>query len=219
MKRFYKINDKLYPSVTTIIHSILRRYELEQWRGRIGNEKADEILEWTSDFGFTFHKICEDYINHCLISEFPEYTLQTFPILDYTDRQDWQFILKKMLVLFDDFLNKYVLDIWEVEKIVYSEKYQYAGTLDLLVTMADNTLTLIDIKTSNQIHKEFLLQLAAYKYAYQEMTGKRIKKLLILNIPRSDNPKIKTYELQNPKLAFDLFKSCLFIFKNFENLK
>ena len=42
--RHYEVDGKLYPSVTTIL-SIIRKPYLERWRGEIGNDDADFIME------------------------------------------------------------------------------------------------------------------------------------------------------------------------------
>jgi len=56
------------------------------------------------------------------------------------------------------------------ERIVYSETYGFAGTLDL-VAKINGVVTLIDIKTSNRHSKTYFMQVAAYKQAYEELQG------------------------------------------------
>ena len=54
------------------------------------------------------------------------------------------------------------------EKIVYSEKYWYAGTLDLLVQDQQGRYWIVDFKTSKNISAEYLYQMAGYEIAYCE---------------------------------------------------
>ena len=53
------------------------------------------------------------------------------------------------------------------EKIVYSKKYKYVGTLDAEAYI-DGKLHLIDFKTSSGIYNEMRYQVAAYRNAAQE---------------------------------------------------
>ena len=58
----------------------------------------------------------------------------------------------------------------ELEKRVYSLQLGYAGTTDL-EAYVDDVLTIADFKTSAAVYDEYKLQIAAYRRAYQEMSG------------------------------------------------
>ena len=60
-----------------------------------------------------------------------------------------------------------ITEFKEIEKQVYSTKYQYAGCLDRL-TIINNELTLIEIKTTSIMPKTTKLQLAGYLIAFNE---------------------------------------------------
>jgi hypothetical protein len=51
------------------------------------------------------------------------------------------------------------------EATVWNDTHGYAGTMDLLATMQDGGVTLIDRKTGKSIYLEAWLQLSAYKHA------------------------------------------------------
>ncbi len=55
-----------------------------------------------------------------------------------------------------------------VEQKVYSDRYEYAGTADL-VAYVDGVLTVGDFKTSKAVYGEYRLQVAAYRQAVLEM--------------------------------------------------
>jgi hypothetical protein len=57
----------------------------------------------------------------------------------------------------------------------------YAGTIDRLAWL-DGKLTLIDIKTSNNIHDSYWLQLAAYAALVHNMTDFQIEQYCILHL-------------------------------------
>lgn len=64
-------------------------------------------------------------------------------------------------------VDAHEVEFFESERRVYSRRYGYAGTADL-VAVVDGALTLIDIKTSKGIYPEYQLQLAAYWQAIEE---------------------------------------------------
>lgn len=63
------------------------------------------------------------------------------------------------------------LDEWDpqpvlVEAVVFSRRYRYGGTLDLVADLADGSRWLVDVKTTRSgVYGETGLQLAAYRYA------------------------------------------------------
>lgn len=84
------------------------------------------------------------------------------------------------------------------EKQVYSRGYGYAGTMDGLC-MADNCgntqccrslfrnqLCLVDWKSSNALREEYLLQTAAYQYAYQEEYDVQIYGRWVIRLGKED---------------------------------
>lgn len=58
-----------------------------------------------------------------------------------------------------------------VERIVYSRKHDYVGILDLEVMFRDGKRYLVDIKTSNGIYNDYMMQTAGYVKADQEENG------------------------------------------------
>jgi hypothetical protein len=60
------------------------------------------------------------------------------------------------------------------EYYLVSNRHGYAGTADLICRLKDGNLWIIDLKTGGK-SIDHGLQLAAYRYAYQEMTGVRAK--------------------------------------------
>ena len=71
-----------------------------------------------------------------------------------------------------------------IEKLVYSAKWGYAGTLDRICEISGK-LTLLDIKSGEYIDPSMEIQLAAYQIAFEELTGLRIKQRWIIQL--SDN--------------------------------
>ena len=61
----------------------------------------------------------------------------------------------------------------ESERMVYSKKHDYVGTLDAVGVLKGKT-SLIDFKTSGGIYSTMHYQVAAYQMAYEEETGKEL---------------------------------------------
>jgi len=70
-------------------------------------------------------------------------------------------------------------EILGVEQLVASEKYQYAGTLDLMV-MLNKKLTVLDFK--NTASGTDAMQCAGYSIAHEEMKGGKIKQVATVQI-------------------------------------
>lgn len=106
--------------------------------------------------------------------------------------------------------------IIETEREVWSDEYGYAGTMDaVLETIHSKTgsriLTVLDWKTSNAMRNEYALQVAAYAKAYEERTGEKVAKALVVRFgKRSD-----TYEAKavlDLDKSFDTFCSALHLY-------
>ena len=93
-----------------------------------------------------------------------------------------------------------ITEFKEIEKQVYSTKYQYAGCLDRLWEDA-----LIEIKTCTTIPKTTGLQLVGYQEAYEEMHKVKIKRRLCVQLLDG------TYKMEEykSKSDFRVFTSCL----------
>ncbi len=70
-----------------------------------------------------------------------------------------------------------------IEEPLISEIYQYGGTFDIYGEM-DDELTLLDFKSGSGLYEEHFIQLAGYLQLLVE-AGKEIKKIVILNIPKT----------------------------------
>ena len=86
----------------------------------------------------------------------------------------WEMILK-----FHDFWTTYKPELISAEEFVWSDKHKYAGTADIVCKM-NNEIWLLDIKTSNSIHKSYDLQLASYAKALGESKGTEIQRTGII---------------------------------------
>lgn len=61
----------------------------------------------------------------------------------------------------------------ESERMIYSKKHDFVGTLDAIAVIGNKT-SLIDFKTSNGVYSTMYYQVAGYQLAYEEETGKKL---------------------------------------------
>ena len=124
----------------------------------------------------------------------------------------WEMILK-----FYDFWSKHKPELISTEEFVFSDEHKYAGTADLLVKM-DGETWLLDLKTSNNLHRSYNLQLAAYAKAIEETKGIKIHRTGIIWLKantRSASTKKGVYQGKGWQIKtidkidynFDLFKT------------
>lgn len=104
------------------------------------------------------------------------------------------------------------LRVVRVEFPVCNARAGYAGTLDFLCQLENGMLALLDWKTSNFVHVEFYLQVAAYLMALIRMgwEAKRFAEITILRIGRTDayfEP--VPISMKAARAAYQAFRCCL----------
>ena len=120
--------------------------------------------------------------------------------------------------LFLDWWNKQEYAVVELEKKIYSKKYNYAGTLDLVVKDKKGNLVLMDIKTSNFITFDYFLQLNAYKFAYEEETGSKVSKSFIVKLSKKD-AEIEIKEIPLNKKLFNAFIGAKYVMEQMQSVE
>jgi len=198
----YIKDEKYYPSVTQIL-KVIDKPALRYWYGKqvyeataLNPELSEQealaypykVSESAKDRGTAVHDIVEAYKN------IGDVVGQEGPFQEYAKA-------------FQDFVNEYDIEVVENEKTVYSEKYRYAGTLDLLVKIKGK-LTIIDVKTGKDIYPEAHLQVSAYKQALSE-DGIEVEDTAILLL--QDDGK---YKYEKAKDKFQGFLACKFIWES-----
>lgn len=122
----------------------------------------------------------------------------------------------------DDFLQWFQgrkIEFIERERPVYSRRHRFSGRLDGIARV-DDVLTLVDYKTSNGVYPEYVLQIGAYAGAYQEETGARLEKAIILRLGKSDG-EFEAHEFSASELrrAYGGFLAALQLFRALERFK
>jgi len=167
-RRVYKRSEGVYyPSVTTILQYMPKNKFFESWLKDVGHN-ADFIMRRAGKEGTQVHEAAEALVKGEEVSWMDDYGNAKYSQIV------WEMILK-----FYDFWSTHKPELISTEDFVWSDKHKYAGTADLVVKMYDQTW-LLDIKTSNSIHKSYDLQLASYAKALEESKGIKIDRTGII---------------------------------------
>lgn len=154
--RYYTNDGKIFwPSVTTILDVYPKGFGFDQFLKDVGNN-VSEIANRAAAIGSKTHQLTELLNNGEELKWADDegnarYTLE-----------EWKLVLR-----FYDFWQKCAPTLIANEKNFCSEKLRFGGTLDRVLKIAGKTY-LVDIKTSNYIHKSHELQLAAYAELWNE---------------------------------------------------
>jgi hypothetical protein len=161
--RFYNIDGKNYPSVTTVL-GILKKEGLQKWRDSIGEKVAQWEMGRAARRGKATHTLVEQYLKNETPSIRDVLPLGLFKLLKpYIDQID---------------------NIHLLEAIMYSKKLTIAGQVDC-VAEYNGKLSVIDFKTANKERQEdwidnYFMQTSAYAYMYEETFGTPIEQIVIL---------------------------------------
>ena len=128
-----------------------------------------------------------------------------------------------MILKFAEFWNNHKPKLISSEEFAYSDEHQFAGTADLVVEM-DGEIWLLDIKTSNALHKTYDMQLAAYAKALKETRNLEIQRTGVIWLKSSkrkpaDKPGVyqgKGWEIKvvdEIDYNFDLFQTVYKLYK------
>jgi hypothetical protein len=166
-QRFYKRNNEYYPSVSSILNYFPKNQFFHSWLKDVGHN-SDIIAQKAASEGTQVHNAAEAFLNGENIDWLDEYGNAKYNL------DVWKMILK-----FADFWNTHKPELVATEYHLFSDKYKYAGTADLIVRFKDE-LWLMDIKTSNSLHTSYELQLAAYAEAWNETHDEKITKTGII---------------------------------------
>mgnify|MGYP001400556763 FL=1 len=197
--RFYDINGKNYPSVTTVL-GIRKKEGLQKWRDAIGENVANWEMGRAARRGKAFHTLVEQYLK----GETPSIR-DVLPIG----------LFKLMKPYIDQIDNIHLL-----EAIMYSPKLTIAGQVDC-VAEYNGKLSVIDFKTANKERQEdwienYFLQTTAYAHMFEETFGKPIEQVVILLA--SEDGSVQTFVKNKADYEKELGKAIEDFYKYYEEL-
>lgn len=194
--RMYVIPDgtKL-PSVTTILKHGADNSHLDNWRKRIGYDKAIQIGNDAANLGSVMHKYIEYYI------------------LNQDIKRGTNLIHKMASSMAENIIRNGLTSVSAVHGIEANIYYPglYAGTIDL-VGVHEGSLAIIDFKNSIKIKKiewieGYFQQGCAYALAHNELFGTNINKISIMMSarPTADGKPLEYKDFTIEGLEFQKF--------------
>lgn len=167
-RRVYKRGEGVYyPSVTTILQYMPKNKFFDNWLKDVGHN-ADLILRKAGKEGTQVHEAAEKLVLGEEISWMDDYGNAKY------SQVVWEMILK-----FADFWKTHKPKLISSEQFIWSDEHKYAGTADIVCEM-DGEIWLLDLKTSNALHRAYDLQLAAYAKGMEEVRGQKIDRTGII---------------------------------------
>ena len=159
------------PSVTSVLNKTKDKSFLKKWREKIGEKKAEKIIKDSTQIGTALHLYIERFANG-----------KKYKDLTKIGKQAEKMAKKIIKESFKD-----ITEVWGSEVHLYYPK-KYAGTTDM-VGLYKGKPTIIDFKQSNRPKKrewvqDYLMQLAAYAQAHNQLFNTEIRQGVILMCSR-----------------------------------
>ena len=165
--RTYDVAGHRLPSVTTILSRTKDQTFLKEWKAKVGEKKAEEIKNLSSNRGTAMHKFLEKYV----LGE------------GYDDLTELGKVAKKMASKVIDIGLTPVNEYYGSEVTLYYPGL-YAGSTDLICSH-NNKETVVDFKQSNRPKQrewvgDYFLQIAAYAMAHDYVHNSKIEQGVIM---------------------------------------
>lgn len=172
---YYLSDGRIYPSVTTVL-KVIAKPALTNWlaKNAVREALADPTL--TVDgaiakvYQNTSHAINRGDLVHELLAQ----------------KREWEVSISGYKKAYDNWGVEFgKFEIVSQEESIWHDEYQYAGTLDMVVSREEDgneERWLIDFKTGSRIYNETQLQLSAYQSAYNFLHDERVDKIGCLRL-------------------------------------
>lgn len=183
------------PSVTWIAGHYPKGVEFYKWLAGKGWDEAETIKKEAGEKGSRVHKAIEMILNgqeFRIDTKVPDYVKSTEQETVYSELSYDELICVTSFIAWRDEFQPD--EIIAIEKNVFSDKYNTAGTIDL-ICKKDGVVYIIDFKTSAHIWESHEIQISAYK----KMIENGENPLFKINENGSESNEI--YDVSNVKVA------------------
>lgn len=225
--RFYEVEGKLYPSVTTIL-SAINKPALVNWAAKVEREMVADLatkmyleMHGQPKMGeeawkmYLLSRLGETKASQKELAKASEIGTQAHSLIEWTLNQRMGISVKEKpevkdaaqwaFMAWEDWAKSVNLEPIASEQVIWSHSHEYAGTLDLLAKV-NGRLSVIDWKTGKAVYSEAHLQNAAYRQAIQEMGHGEALDGYIVRLPKvMDDPKFEAVPANDQKKCFDVF--------------
>lgn len=204
----YKVNDKRVKSVTTIINAQMawNKSVLIGWTRKncLNGDDSMAIMKDAGKTGTLAHTMIESFMTGGTVqldgftpSQISKAKTAYYGYLDWKEKNEDIGVIANELKL-------------------VSNKLLYGGTIDCIF-VRNKKHYLLDFKTSNHCHDEYIVQLAAYSKLYEENYGVKIHGGIILKLNK-DEKGYTEYVIKQKDInwGWKIFKVLLRL-QNFQN--
>lgn len=203
-ERWYLDGTQEVPSVTWVAGCYPKGIAFYKWLADKGWDEAESIKQAAGDKGSKVHQAIEDALlgkEVMMDAKYPN-----------NDGEEEELTLEEYtcLVSFKDWFNEVQPKTIKTEFVVFNKTDNYAGTVDYLCKIGDETW-LIDFKTSQSVWTEYELQVSAYRKAL-EIKGQKIDKVGILQVGYRLNK--RGWKMNEIEDRYDLFLHAKAIWQN-----
>jgi len=162
-------------------------------------QASNDIRDVAGNIGGVAHQMAERYTNEWMATGVRPADIKTFAPPNVDSRS-----IAAARSMEAWFIKSQIIPV--ASEILVGDKRYSAGTLDLLFLDKEGRLCLGDHKTSNGIDKiSYSMQVAAYKYFFESMTGLKIYKCVILHASK-DNDSFSVHKVMRLPQAYKAFK-------------
>lgn len=192
-ERWYRVNESYVPSVTWICGYYPKGIAYMKWLAEHGWDEAEAIKNAAAEKGSKVHQAITDIVNGKEVRHDSKYLNHERGVEEELTATEYGCVND-----FIEWLKETNPEAIATDYVLYSEKYGYAGTVDLKMKIAGK-VWIIDLKTSQDVYPSHELQVSAYKNA-----DKGVDKIAILQIGYRRN-KNKHYKFTEIEDQFGLF--------------
>jgi len=199
------------PRVTSILRTI-NKEGLNIWRSKQGWEASEQYKEETADIGKEIHKLVAQLGRGKAI----------VPL-------EWELLSEEVrngLRAYVRWQREHAFEPIDAEMLVYSLKYGFAGTVDAIGRFeGKHGLVLVDWKSGDTIWEEYVMQVAAYVTAWNELFRElpkppKINRARIVSLSRNTGlPTQRIVERKELKRAFKAFLHAKGLFDYYKGVK
>lgn len=219
-RHYYKVNGERFTSVTSVT-GILDKPALIKWAvGLAGSYlmgHIDDLVEAKHEeiIGQLIETACQEHTRvkteaatvgknvHTWVEEYIDSKKDKGPTPDLPKDEQELNGVTAFLRWIDENKVKFISS----EKLVYSKKHKYGGLMDLKATV-NGELATVDFKTSNGVYDEFYMQIAAYRGADEEETGKKHDTSWIIRFGKDDG-EFEAHQIEDHDADYKAFLNAL----------
>ena len=165
--RVYDIAGEQLPSVTTILSRTKDQRKLDEWKAKVGEQRAEEIKNLSSRRGTAMHKFIESYLLQQGYEDLTEVGLEARPMAN------------KVIEI-----GLAPVEEWYGTEVTLFYPGLYAGATDL-VCKHNGLDSIVDFKQANKPKRkewieDYYMQIAAYAMAHDHVHGSQIRQGIIM---------------------------------------